>query len=81
MVLAYERGTGPLDDVADASHLGRRTAARLIHKQRAGESPSPRPYCCGYPAALRARHLTLLGEQALEASDATLAVPAGCLKR
>ena len=81
VVLAYEGGEGTLDDVADIFDVGRRTVARLLRKYRAGESLSPLPHGGGYPAALRAKHLTLLREQALAAPDATLAELASYLKR
>ncbi len=59
IVLAYERGEGTLDEVADIFEVGRRTVTRLLRKYRAGEGLPPRPHGGGYPAALRDRHLTL----------------------
>ena len=81
IALAYERGEGTLDDVADIFEVGRRTVARFLRKYRAGQSLAPQPHGGGYPAALRARHLTLLRERVLQAPDATLAELAGYLKR
>src|SRR5918911_1061750 len=81
IVLAYEGGEGTLDDVADIFEVGRRTVTRLLQRYRAGESLAPLPHGGGYPALLRARHLTLRREQVLQAPDATLAELANYLKR
>lgn len=81
LVLAYETGEGPLDEVADTFAVGRCTVARMMKLWRAGQSRAPLPYGGGYPATLDEQLLALLRKQVAVQPDATLAELTTWLKR
>src|SRR6185436_4030170 len=73
LVLAYESGSGTLDEVAEEFGVGRCTVARLLKLHRAGDGLTPKPHGGGYPAALDARLLRVLCRRIERRPDATLA--------
>lgn len=81
LVLAYEEGSGTLDEVADTFGVGRCTVARMMKLWRAGQSLVPLPHGGGYPAVLDEKLLTLLASQVALQPDTTLAELAMHLKK
>lgn len=49
IALLYDTDDYSSDEAADLFGIGRRTAARFVHKHRAGLSLAPRPHAGGYP--------------------------------
>ena len=81
IVLAYERGDGTWDEVAETFGVGRRTVARLLKLYYAGHSLAPLPHGGGYRATLDEKLLALLQSQVSAQPDATLAELSAHLKR
>lgn len=81
IVLAYERGDGTWDEVAETFGIGRRTVARLLKLYYTGQSLAPLPHGGGYSATLNEKLLALLRCQVAAQPDATLAELSAPLKR
>lgn len=81
IVLAYERGDGTWDEVAETFGIGRRTVARLLKLYYTGQSLAPLPHGGGYPATLNEKLLALLQKRVVAQPDATLAELSAHLKR
>lgn len=80
IVLAYERGDGTWDEVAETFGVGRRTVARLLKLYYAGQSLAPLPHGGGYPATLDEKLLALLQKRVAVQPDATLSELSAHLK-
>ena len=81
IVLAYERGNGTWDQVAEIFGVGRRTVARFLKLHGAGHSLAPLPHGGGYPATLDEKSLKLLQSLVAAQPDATLAELSAHLNR